>query len=367
MSFPVAVRLVAAHYRIVVIAATLALAVAAGCGKSEQKPAATQVAAKVNADEITVHQVNNVLAKMPNVTPETADKAKHDILDRLIEQQLARQQAIGKKLDQTPIVMQALEAARSEILARAYLERIAAEQPRPTDAEVKKYFAGHPELFAQRRIFNLEEIAFAAKEELAAGLRERLARARSMQELAEWLDAREVRFVPTRGVRPAEQLAMELLPKVQAMKDGEIQLFGPADGHYQLIRVVATKAEPVDLAAAAPRIQQYLYNRSSSEAIAKEMKQIKEQAKIEYVGEFAGGAAAADAKRVAEAESAAKALTEAKAQAEAEARSRAEALSKARAAAEAKARLEAEARAVPPSKTVQLPPQNVEKGVGGLK
>jgi hypothetical protein len=260
-----------------------------------------------------------------------------------------------------------MEAARNEILARAYLERIAAEQPRPSEAEVKKYYTEHPELFSQRRIFNLEEIVFAAPEGVAAGMRERITKARSMQELAEWLAAQKVAFVPNRGVRPAEQLPLELLPKVQAMKDGEIQLFGLAGGRYQVIRVVASRAEPVDEATAAARIQQYLYNRRSSEAIAREMKQIKEQAKIEYVGEFAGGAAAADALRKAEAEAAAKALAETRARADAEAQSRAEALAKARAEAEAKVRLEAAGKGAPSSKPVQLPPQSIEKGVGGLK
>src|SRR5687768_8619220 len=101
--------------------ALLTLVLVAGCGKDESRKVATQVAAKVNAYEITVHQVNGVLAKTPNVTAESASRVKHEILDRLIEQQLAMQQAVEKKLDRSPVVQQALEVARTEILARAYL------------------------------------------------------------------------------------------------------------------------------------------------------------------------------------------------------------------------------------------------------
>jgi len=355
-------------HRICLAPLMLALALAAGCGKKdEDKKPATQVAAKVNADEITVHQVNNVLARTPNLTPEVADRAKREILDKLIDQQLAKQKAIEKKFDQSPGVVQAIEAARSEILARAYLEQVAAALPKPSPEEVKKYYAEHPELFARRRVFNLEEVAFVAADDIAARLRERAAKARSMQEIADWLQSQGVKFAQNRGVRAAEQIPLEMLPRLQSAKDGEFVVIETA-GSRQVIRVLASREEPVDETTAAPRIQQFLFNRRSSEAIAAEMKQVKGQAKIEYAGEFAGGPAAAQAKAKAEAEAKAKALAAAKAKEEIEARARAEELSKVRAAAEAKAKLEAELKAkAAPAKQVQLPQQNIEKGVSGLK
>ena len=296
---------------LVFTALLLALALTTGCGKKEDAKAATQVAARVNADEITVHQVNYVLARSQNVTPEVAAQAKRDILDRLIDQHLARQKAIENKLDRSPNVMQAIEAAKSEILARAYLEQIAAAIPKTAPWETQKYYKEHPELFAQRRLFDLEELAFVAKGDVVKGLHERLSKAHSMQDIADWLQSRGVKFVANRGVRAAEQIPLEILPKVQAMKEGQIQLFEAGGERFQVIRVVAYKAEPVDEQTATPRIQQFLFNRRSSEVMAKEMKRIKEQAKIEFVGEFAPDAAA-EAKAKAEAEANARALDKAK-------------------------------------------------------
>ena len=359
--------------RICLIALIAACAIAAGCGKSEDKKVTTQVAAKVNSTEITVSQVNRILARTPNLPPEAAVRAKREILDKLIDQELARQQAIDKKLDRSPNVMQAMESAKTEILARAYVEQFAAAQPKPTPEEVKKYYAEHPELFAERRVFNIEEIDVAPKDGIAAALAEQIGKAGkagSMQAIADWLKAREAKFAVNRGVRGAEQIPLETLPKLQAMKDGEIQVFEAAGGAQQVIKVVASNAAPVDEAAATPRIQQFLFNRRSSEAIAKEMKRIKGGAKIEYAGEFAGDVAAAEAKATAEAEAKAKAkaLAEAKAKDEVEAKARTEALAKARKDSEAKARLEAEAKAkAGPSKPVQVPQQTLEKGLGGLK
>jgi EpsD family peptidyl-prolyl cis-trans isomerase len=354
--------------------ACAALALAAGCSKKDEaskkeetKKAATQVAAKVNADEITVHQVNAVLARTPNLSPEAAPRAKREILTRLVDQQLAVQQAIKTKLDRSPQVVQALEAARAEILARAYADSIAKAQPKPSADEIKQYYAEHPELFAQRRVYRLEEIAVRSKEDLGPALREQVAKAKSMKEIAVWLQAQKIPFQPNVGARAAEQVPMEMLAGLQKMKDGDIQVFSSA-GAFSVVRVAASKSEPVSEEKATPLIQQFLFNRKSGEAVIAEMKSLKSGAKIEYLGEFAADLAEAEAKAKAEAEAAAKARAAAKAKAEAEAQARAEETTKSRRAAEERAKLEAEERAKAASpKVAPLPQKTLEQGVKGLR
>ena len=287
--------------RVVLALATLLPAVVfiAGCSKKE-KNIVTQVAARVNGDEITVHQINNVLNQNQDVPPEAAAAAKREILERLIDQQLAVQKAVENKLDRSHKVMSAIEAAKSEIIARAYLEEIVADVPQrllwdvQSRREVREYYSEHPELFAQRRIFTLEELSFVTKGGVAPGLREQMSKSRSMQEIADWLKTKDIRFAARRGERMAEQISLKILPKVQDMKAGEIQLLELGDERYEVIRVVTFKEAPIDEAAAAPRIQQFLSSQQSSEIVAQRMKQIREQAKIEYLGEFAGGASRVD-------------------------------------------------------------------------
>ena len=154
----------------------LAVVIASGCGTKQhadtKAKTATQLAAKVNSAEITLHQINFVQARSPNIRPEAALKARREILNRLIDQQLAKQEAMANKLDRSPNVVQAIEAARSEVLARAYLENMAASQSKPTEDEVRKYYSEHPELFVRRRIFDIEEIQVAPQNGLAPLLRE---------------------------------------------------------------------------------------------------------------------------------------------------------------------------------------------------
>ena len=85
----------------------------AGCGGGGDKgEKASQTAAKVNKEEITVHQINFVLQQQRGLKPEQAEAASKQILERLIDQELALQKALEQKLDREPRVVQQIEAAR---------------------------------------------------------------------------------------------------------------------------------------------------------------------------------------------------------------------------------------------------------------
>ena len=117
--------------------------------------------------------------------------------------------------------------------------------PKPTAGEVKKYYAEHPELFAQRRVFVLEEIVVPPTEGLATGLKEQAAKARSMQDFVAWLKSQNAKFTENRGARAVEQILLDRLPQLQAMKEGEIRLI-EGGGRLNVFRLAAVQAAPVD-------------------------------------------------------------------------------------------------------------------------
>jgi EpsD family peptidyl-prolyl cis-trans isomerase len=262
------------------------LAALGGCNKDEGQKAATQVAAKVNGAEITVTQVNGILSHANGVTADNAPAAKREILDKLIDQQLTVEQAMDKKLDRAPNVMQAIEAAKREILSRAYLEQVAAAQPKPTADEVKKFYTDHPELFSQRRLYNLQELAVAATGAAAEEIKQMANSGKSMQDIAVALKAKNIQFRANAGPSAAEQLPIEVLPKFHALKDGDTAVIqGPQA--LLVVHLVASQSQPIDETAALPRIEQFIANQRNAEAVTKEMKSLREKAKIEKRGEFA--------------------------------------------------------------------------------
>jgi EpsD family peptidyl-prolyl cis-trans isomerase len=271
----------------VLAAAALAL-VLAGCGGDKEDKPATQTAAKVNKEEITVHQINFVLSQQRGLKPEQAASASKLVLEHLVDQELALQKAEEQKLDRDPRVLQQLEAARREIIARAYVEKIGNGAPKPSPAEIKAYYEEHPALFKERKLYSLQELRIEAKPEQVAGLKAKLEAAKNIPEFIEYLKANNFKFGANQAVRAAEQLPLARLPSFAAMKDGQT-IFTQTPTGAQIVILAGTRSQVVDEARAAPAIEQFLLNERRRKIIADDLKALRAASKIEYLGDYAKG------------------------------------------------------------------------------
>lgn len=279
--------------RLAVLALTSVMLLA-GCGGGKKDKPASQTAAKVNKNEITVHQINYQLQQQRNLKPEQADAAGRQILERLIDQELALEKAEEMKLDRDPLVMQRIDAARREIVSRAYAEKVGEGVAKPSADEIKKYYSDKPALFAERRIYSLQEIAIEARPEQVAPLRDKLAAVKNINEFIEYLKANDLKFAGNQAVRPAEQLPLASLDTFAKMKDGQALLTATPTGANVLV-LAGSRSQPVTLEQATPAIEQFLLNERKRELVNKTLKDLRTAAKIEYVGRYADAAASAPA------------------------------------------------------------------------
>lgn len=263
--------------------------VLSGCGDGKEKKAATQVAAKVNSSEISVHQINAVLAKAQGIPPEAAARVRQEVLEKLIDQRLIFDQAVEKRLDRSPEVMMAIEAAKREIVARAYLDQVIAALPKPTGEEIRKYYADNADLFSCRRVYTLQEINVEPKPGIVGDLKQMAAAGKPLDDIANWLKEKGVRFQAGGGTRAAEQIPLEILPKLVQIKDGQAGVI-EASQSILVVRVASSQAVPIGEAEAKARIHQFLHNLRVQQAAGDEVKKPKSAAKIEFQGEFAGAA-----------------------------------------------------------------------------
>jgi len=289
----------------------VAALVSACSGGKDEKKAAGQAVAKVNKSELTVHQINFVLSQQRGLRPEQTDAASRQILERLIDQELALQKAADQKLDRDARVVAQLEAARREIISRAYFERVGDGAPKPTPAEVKKYYDATPALFADRRVYQLQEINIEAAPDKARGLGDVLKKAKSINEFVDYLKANGFKFAGNQVVRGAEQLPMNLLPALSGMSAGQ-SVFNVTPTGASVLVLLGAKSQPVEEKQAQAAIEQFLFNDQKRRLVAQDLKSLRSSAEITYLGKFAdaakAGAAVAPAAAATPAEVAASAV-----------------------------------------------------------
>lgn len=265
---------------VVVLGVTALGAGLAGC----QRPAAeAPVLARVNGAEISLRSLGPLGAALSREGVRAA-------LEKVIDRELLVQRALELGLEREPQVVAAIDAARREILAQAYTDRIAAAASGPRSVsreEVRAFYAENPALFAERRIYRLRELVVTAPAELVDVLRAESARAATLEELADWLRSRDARFSAVSLTQPAEELPLAYVPRLARMKDGEIAVFARpayagAAGGASVIQVEHAEAAPLSEAQAASLIERFLAARKRLELAAAEVRRLRESAHIEY-------------------------------------------------------------------------------------
>jgi EpsD family peptidyl-prolyl cis-trans isomerase len=259
------------------------------CGNANdpaaKKATPSQVAVKVNQDEITVHQVNAQLVRSGATAAEQRAAAKRQIVDGLIDQQLLVQQAKEQRLDRDPEVLAALESARHSLLAQAYLQRRVAASARPSEEDVRKYYLDHPAMFAERRVYRIVELATDLPPDRLGEVQAQIAKQRSLMDLGNALRSAGANVVASAAVRAPEQLPMQFVSRIAEMKDGQIAAFSN-DRSITVLQVLESQKQPLSEKEAMPLIEQFLTNQKREELTRAELRRLRDGAQIEFVGEF---------------------------------------------------------------------------------
>ena len=265
------------------VLALVAIASLSACGKqasTEDQAGHALPLARVNDVEIIMLQTADDLAPAEGRPIATKEAVNKNMLEMLIDRQLLREEAIRNKLDRDPQVLQAIDHAKTQILAQAYLQSKFASTDTPSKAEVDAYFQAHPELFTQRKVFYMKELVIATKD-FSMQLNARLNSADSIEEVAAWLDQNHVHYEQTQLSRSTADLAPEMIMKLQTMRKN--QLFVIKAGEYTMLDAIDdVRLSPVAAEVAAPQIERYLRNKKHKEISDRELGRLRALAKIEY-------------------------------------------------------------------------------------
>lgn len=269
-----------------------ALAVLPGCSK--QATSETQVAARVNDEEVSIHQVQQALQQQPRLVSEQGEAAPRMALDSLIEQELAAQAARQAGLDRDPAVIQALEAAKRETLARAFQDRLAAEATQPDSDTLDRYYDAHPDRFAKRRLYSLQEFSIEANPKQRESVRSLLQSANTPAELQQGLQALKLRYSTRPMLAATEAVPTVLRDALRSLPPGNGISFDRPRG-VQVFYLASVQELPLDRQAAHPIIEAELLATARREHVERGMKPLRDAARIDRLGKFAQAGAPAPA------------------------------------------------------------------------
>ncbi len=255
------------------------------------------VMARVNKETIVKQQVDQALGDQPTPQPEQRDAMRRKALEVLIDQELAVQQAEALKLQRDPGVQQQLAAAHRDILARAYTRTLTEGVAKPTASEIQQHYTANPALYAQRRLFHLQELSIEARGEELSELQALLKITPDMQSLLQQLRSRPVRFTVTQATRPAEQLSGDKLLALTTLSNGKA-LVTRSPTSLVVLQLLGSQPAPLSLEAASGAIANTLLNQKKADLLRLAGQALRDKATIRYEGEFANAAdtAAAESK-----------------------------------------------------------------------
>lgn len=257
------------------------------CDDKDSLKSSGQIIAKVNDQEISVHQLNFVLAHSNGVSKENLDVVKKQVLNSLVEQAMLNEQALTNKLDRDPQIMMSIEQSKRQILAQAWLEKISKDYIKPTSQEINKFYQDHPDLFAKHKIFKLKECLIGRIDNKYDLINQHISTSKQFDELLKKLDADKIAYQINMVTQPSENVPLEELPVLSQLGEGQF-IKNEKENNVLVWTVLSTTEQFVDKVKATPIIETFLVNLQRKALIEKEMLSLKSRAKTEFFGIFAG-------------------------------------------------------------------------------
>ncbi|WP_442783400.1 EpsD family peptidyl-prolyl cis-trans isomerase [Collimonas fungivorans] len=250
----------------------------------DQKKKNGQVVARINGEEISVPQLEAELQyakrlRQDGTAPPQA--MREQAVEALIDRQLLLDEALRNKIDRDPALIQIIERFKTQAIVQAYLESKAGNQEQPGKAEIESYFHAHPEMFARRKVFEVEQLVIA-DQDFSAALKAVMDSSQSLNQVAAWLRQRKIAHVQRQYSYSSAELPPEVGSRLQAL--GRNRLFVMKDGQRDLLcALTELRDSPVAPDAAEPQIERYLVNKKMQETAIAEITRLRAAAKLEYI------------------------------------------------------------------------------------
>ena len=122
-----------------------------------------QVVATVGGKDVTVHELNAELqgAQLPgNLNAEQKKQVEQGALQQVVNRRILADIARERGLDKTPMFLLQSKRAEEQILVQMLQRQMSSSVKQPGQTDVATFIAQNPDLFAERKIFTVDQIQF---------------------------------------------------------------------------------------------------------------------------------------------------------------------------------------------------------------
>jgi len=260
----------------VAMSATMAM-ILYSCGKPDIR---TTAAASLRGESAPARRPDSVLARNEGVQGEQAGRAAILAREQALDQELLARKALQVELDRDVEVARAIETARRQVLAQAYIERAMNSATQPGPQEIRKFYEENPALFGRRRTYRVLELMVNVPEGQFGELQDAVAQSKDLAGVIHWLDSRKMPFETAALRAAAERIPANTLRRLFEMRDGQIAVFKMPNG-ASVIRLDQSVEVPLSEKQARPAIARYLLNRKRIELARAEVTKLRERAKTD--------------------------------------------------------------------------------------
>lgn len=160
--------------RSISIAMALALvATLAGCGGKEEEAGKAesldkgQVVATVDGKDVTVYELNAELEGVPIRPGQDRKPIERAALQQVVNRKILADIARQRGLDKSPTFFLQQRRTEEALLVQMLQRQMASKTPPPTKDDARRYMDANPNLFAERKIFMLDQILFEPPKDAA--------------------------------------------------------------------------------------------------------------------------------------------------------------------------------------------------------
>jgi len=239
------------------------------CDRDAPKAPTGQVVASVGGREITRRELQTEMTGLTAATPAIQKEQQKAALQRLVQRAILVNAAKEQGIDKDPAFALLAQRATDAVIVQMLERKVVASVPAPSNEEVAQFIQTNPDMFAQRRLFDVEQIRMPLTSD--PKIIKQLEPLKTMDEVAAFLTKQNISFQRGANVMDARGQDPKLLKAIIALPPGEVFILSSRSEIF-LNQIRNTRLLPFEGKEATQFALNSLKSQRSREVVARQLR-----------------------------------------------------------------------------------------------